>query len=151
MDKHVKVTAVKGNVIIGSKNPEVSFIRVESRTTEVNAEGWAVPSYKSAFIKGAPAVLAGFGFSDGQMIDGNIQLVETLEAPKFKPEDAMKMAGGDTGVACSVGGSPIYKVMTFSGGAPQADVLLAHDNKAEIKAAQAALELATKDAGLANA
>lgn len=147
MNKNVKVTAVKGNVIIPSKNPEVSFVRVESRTNEIDDNGWVKETYKAAFIKGSPKALAGLGYSDGQMIGGRINLTETTETPEFNAEDAMKLAG-DTGVACTIGGAPIYRVMNYSSNEEGQDTLLAHDNKEEILAAQTELASATEEADL---
>ena len=77
------------------------------------------------------------GYYAGQEIPGNIMIVESLEPfNKKNPERDYKIAG-DTGIICKLEGSPIFRKTVYTLAANAEDVLVKHDNVAELRAAYA--------------
>ena len=143
----VKVTATKNGLIIPSKNPAYSSVRVASEGIEMK-NGWARKVSRSAFIKGETDVLKA-SFTDGMKLPGQIVVTEshTPTNPDNIQQD-LKIAG-DCGVVCSIGGTPIYRASHYSADLSEQSTYLEHDNKEEIKAAQVALaEASSEEAAL---
>lgn len=70
---------------------------------------------------------------EGLELPGTIQTLESMTQEKgFQAKTA-----GDGGPACTVKGAPIYMSRVYNANPLAADVLIAHDNTAEIKAWQA--------------
>ncbi|HUV84336.1 MAG TPA: hypothetical protein VMV86_01425 [Methanosarcinales archaeon] len=142
MDSKVLVTAKDGQVIAKStNNAEFGHIRVEQVRMEIDdSTGFAKMKKISALIPGTIATLKGFGWSEGQEVDGKIRIVEKLiPFNKKDPERDYKIAG-KSGVICCQDGQPIYRKHFFSFNPDLADIREAHDNDQDIKDAYAELE-----------
>lgn len=140
----VKVSAdANGNVIVASeKNPEYGYIRVES-TNITFQNGWAQPKTRSALLRGKVEDLKVLGLKAGQELPGKIVIKETLEATNPNdPDQDMKKAGA-TGITCTVNDQPIYRSAFYTENLDDQDVLMEHDNKADIQAAQKATRVQT--------
>ena len=139
MDSRVKVTADKaGNVIVRSQNnADFGHIRVEQTRMVVEENGFARKKTLSALIPGTIVDLKGFGWEAGQEVEGKIIVKESLTPfNKRDPERDFKIAG-KSGVICSVNEDPIYRKHFYTLSSTSDDVLVAHDNEEEIKAAYA--------------
>jgi hypothetical protein len=148
MNKDVVVTANEsGAVVIPSKNPEFGYVRLETKSVTIDANGWARKSSRSALIKGAVADLKEMGLTQGQKLPGQIVIVESHEPTN--PEDLeqdMKVAG-DSGVPCTKDGQPIYRTSLYTTDMEATDTLIAHDNGDAIREAQAKLAKESSDLG----
>ena len=135
----VIVRAYEGKVVVPSKNnPEYGSIRLEQIVNTMQ-NGFLTPKKRTCFMNGKVSDLEALGWVDGQGIDGHIIIKESLTAFNTeKPDTDLKVAG-ETGVPCTLEGQPIY-IRSFFSFAPEADVLIAHDNSEQIKQAQAELE-----------
>ena len=135
MENKVIVTADKaGNVIVKSKNNEFGHIRVEQVRMVIEDNGFARQRKLSALIPGRIEDLAGFGWTANQEVDGKIIIRESLKPfNKKDPERDYKVAG-KSGIICTVDEEPIYRKQFFMMRTSAEDVLIAHDNDAEIKA-----------------
>lgn len=144
MDSKVKVTSDKaGNVIIKSaNNPDFGHIRVEQTRMVVEDNGFARKKTLSALIPGTITDLKGFGWEAGQEVDGKIIVKESVKPFNKKDADRDFKIAGKSGVICTVDENPIYRKHFYTLDSNAADVLVAHDNEDEIKAAYA--ELAEK-------
>ena len=139
MNGKVKVCAFEGSVIVPSQNnPEYGSIRLEQKVA-VTSGGFVNTKTRSAFLNGSLEDLKALGWADGQMVDGHIIIKEALTPFNTEKPDADIKRAGETNVVCTIEGQPIYRRAYFSF-TPEADVLIAHDNSAEIKAAQAKLQ-----------
>jgi hypothetical protein len=146
MNKKVKVTANEsGQVVVPStNNPEFGYVRLTQDVSKI-VGGWLRPKTLSTLISGAVADLTAMNYFAGQELDGKIYAVESLEPtnPDNVQQD-IKMAG-DSGIACSVGGRPIYRKTYYTDDLSAQDTLIAHDNGEEIKAFYAQKESASND------
>jgi hypothetical protein len=142
---NVTVSADKktGAIVVPTKNPEFGYIRLEQRSHSFDENGFMRPVVKSALIKGKVADLKTLGYTKGKVLEG--QIVVTESTTPSNPGNLMQdqKIAGDSGVACSIGGAPIYRTARYTMDLEAQDTLLAHDNKDAIKAAQA--ELATSE------
>ena len=140
MDTKVKVTADKaGNVIVKiESNPEYGHIRVEQTRMVIDDSGFARRKKLSALVPGTVEDLAGFGWSEGDLVEGRICVKERLKPFNSKdPERDYKIAG-DSGITCCVDGEPIYRKHFFTLSAKAEDETLEHTNGEAIQAAYAA-------------
>ncbi|MHA2039153.1 MAG: hypothetical protein ACW98X_22225 [Promethearchaeota archaeon] len=146
MSKKVKVTANESGVVIvaSSNNPEFGYVRLTQDVSKI-VGGWLRPKTLSTLISGAVADLKAEGYSAGMEMEGKIYAVETFEPtnPDNVQQD-VKMAG-DSGIACSVAGRPIYRKTYYTEDLSVVDTLLAHDNGEAIKAHYASKEAAGED------
>lgn len=146
MNKKVKVSAnADGLVVVPSaNNPEFGYVRLTQDVSKIIG-GWLRPKTLSTLISGAVSDLADQGYFVGQELDGKIYAVETFEPtnPDNVQQD-IKMAG-DSGIACSVAGRPIYRKTYWTDDMSVSDTLIAHDNGEEIKAFYAKKESASGD------
>lgn len=137
---------VKGNLINPTKNPEVSSIRVESRTNSI-IKGFVKSVYKSAFVHGKAEALASLGWVDGQAVEGQIVVTETMKAPAKYAEESKKI-NSDIGIAYLVDGAPIYTSSQFTTDMTMSDTLIEATNLDEHNAAYKELEAAKEEANL---
>jgi hypothetical protein len=141
MNKKVKVSANEaGLVVVASKNnPEFGYIRLTQDVSKI-VGGWLRPKTMSTLISGSVADLTAVGYSAGQELEGKIYAVESFEAtnPDNVKQD-VKMAG-DSNIACSVAGRPIYRKTFFTEDLSVSDTLIAHDNGDAIKAHYATVQ-----------
>jgi hypothetical protein len=140
MNSKVRVSAdPAGNVIVTSKsNPEYGYIRVEQDRMIIDERGFARKKRVSALIPGTVKDLKGFGWTNGEQVDGKIIIKEsTTPFNSEDPERDYKIAG-KTGIVCCVDGEPIYRKAFFTFDLRASDVTVAHTNSEDIKAAYAA-------------
>ena len=146
MNKKVKVTANESGLVVvpSANNPEFGYVRLTQDVSRIIG-GWLRPKTLSTLISGAVADLSAQNYFAGQELDGKIYAVETFEPtnPDNLQQD-IKMAG-DSGIACSVAGRPIYRKTYFTDDMSVSDTLIAHDNGDEIKAFYAKKESASND------
>lgn len=149
----MKKVTVKANeaglvVVPSNNNPEFGYIRLEQKDNVIGEGGWLRPVVKSTILKGAVADLKELGFTAGMTLDGKIQIIEstTPTNPNNLAQDA-KVAG-ESKVPCTVDGQQIYRTSIYTLDMEAQDVLVAHDNKDVITAAQAELAKAKETANL---
>jgi hypothetical protein len=135
MNKKVKVAVNEDGLVVvpSANNPEFGYVRLTQDVSKIIG-GWLRPKTLSTLISGAVADLTAMGYSAGQELDGKIYAVESFEPtnPDNLKQD-IKMAG-DSGIACSVAGRPIYRKTYFTEDLSTVDTLIAHDNGDAIKA-----------------
>ena len=107
---------------------------------DVDKNGFARKKNLSALISGTIDDLNGFGWKDGEEVDGQIIVTEQLNPFNLKdPDRDFKMAG-KTGIVCCQDGQPIYSKIFFTFDASATDTKKEHTNGEDIKAAYAALK-----------
>ena len=139
----VVVTANElGSIVIPSiNNPEYGYIRVEQSTVEI-INGWLTPKTRSAIISGKTEHLQAMNFKKGSTLPGRIQIVESIDTPSVpNPEKFLKLSGTN-GIPCKINGDAIFRVASYDPTNKSEDIFIQHDNKEEIKAAQAKLATA---------
>lgn len=138
MNSKVKVTAeeVTGNVVVVSKNnPEWGHIRVEQSRTMIDDNGFVRKRNISALIHGTVEDLKSFKWANSQEVPGKIIAKESLEPFNMnQPERDYKIAG-KTGIVCCQDGQPIYRKTFYTLNSSAEDVLVAHNNIEDIRAA----------------
>ena len=135
MTTKVKVTADElGNVITPTANPEIGFIKLEQKSNIINGN-WVKNQKKTCLIFGKFEELQDFGFKKDDELDGNIIIEESfIPFNENNAEKEMKMAGS-TGIPCLVDGQPIYRRTRYTTNLSETDILIQHNNVAEIKEA----------------
>jgi len=138
MNSKVKVVAnaTTGAVVnISENNPEYGYVRLEQTKPIVDDNGFLKPRTVSTLLQGATEDLQSMSFFAGQELEGKIQIKEALVPFNEKyPERDLKKAG-ETGIICSVEGSPIYRKTIYDMTGSKADKFEQHDNVAELRAA----------------
>lgn len=135
MTTKVKVTADElGNVIAPTVNPEIGYIKLEQNTNIINGN-WIKNQRKTCLIFGKFEELKEFGFKKDDELDGNIIIEESfIPFNENNAEKEMKMAG-NSGIPCLVDGQPIYRRQRYTTNLNETDILIQHNNVAEIKEA----------------
>ncbi len=143
MDSKVKVVADATTklVINQSANPLFGYVRVVQNRVVIDDNGFMKRKEYSALIHGLIEDLQTVGYYDGMELNGKVIAEESLEPFSKKGPNKPKTAG-DTNVICTLGGYPIYRRTKYTDKVNSEDMLIAHDNKAEVKAAYAASEAA---------
>lgn len=139
MDSKVKVVAdATTNLVINqSANPIFGYVRVVQNRVVIDDNGFMKRKEFSALIHGLVEDLQSVGYYDGQELPGTIIAEESLDPfNKKDPSKSLKKAG-DTNVICTYGGFPIHRRTKYTAKSGAEDILIAHDNKAEVKAAYA--------------
>ncbi len=138
MNSKVKVAAnaTTGAVVnVSENNPEYGYIRLEQTKAIVDDNGFLKPRTISTLLQGTVEDLQSLSFIAGQEVEGKIQIRESLEAFNQKsPERDLKKAG-ETGIICTLEGSPIYRKTTYDMSGSKKDTFVQHDNVAELRAA----------------
>jgi hypothetical protein len=130
-----------GSVINVSKNnPNFGWITIRQDKLTIS-NNWAQNKSVSTLISGEINILEAFNFAPGQVLDGQIVIIEQLTP--FTSEDRDVKVAGSTGVVCSVKGQPVYRKTFFTEDMTKRDVLVAHDNTEEIRQALAAQKLSS--------
>jgi len=139
MNSKVKVVAdaTTGLVINQSANPAFGYVRVVQIRTVFDDNSFMKKKEFSALIHGDIEELKSDNYYEGQELSGNIIAEESLEPFSKKGPNKPKTAG-NTNVVCTLGGFPIYRRTKYTDKSNVEDILIAHDNKAEVKAAYAA-------------
>ena len=132
-----------GNVInISPNNSDFGFVKVAQVKRIFDDNSFMKKVTFTALIHGNPEDLKEAGYHVGQELNGNIIVEESLEPfNKKNPAKSIKKAG-ETNVVCTFGGFPIHRRTKYTEKANAEDILISHDNKAEVKAAYAASEAA---------
>jgi hypothetical protein len=131
-------------VNVSQNNAEYGYIRVQQVRTMIDDNGFLRRKPISALIPGTLAELQDSGFFAGQQLEGKIVVEESLTPFNEKtPERDLKIAG-ETGIVCTVNGSPIYRRTKFSFDGAVSDALIKHDNVDQLRAAYAAKSTAIK-------
>ena len=135
MTTKVKVQADDlGNVIIPTANPEIGYIKLEQKCNIINGN-WVKNQKKTCLIFGKFEELAEFNFTKDQELDGQIIIEESfIPFNEKNAEREMKMAG-NTGVPCLLDGQPIYRRQRYTTNMNEQDILIQHNNTAEIREA----------------
>jgi len=137
MDTKVKVVADATTelVINQSANPIFGYVRVVQNRVVIDDNGFMKRKEFSALIHGLIEDLQSVGYYNGQELPGTIVAEESLDPfNKKDPSKSIKKAG-ETNVACTLGGFPIHRRTKYTAKANAEDILISHDNKAEVKAA----------------
>ena len=136
--KKVKVVAnaTTGAVVnVSENNTEYGYVRLEQKRPFIDDNGFLKPRTVSTLIQGEVVDLQDQKYFAGQELEGNIQVKESMEPFNTKyPENDLKKAG-ETGIICTLGGSPIYRKTVYDPTGSKADVLVQHDNVEELRAA----------------
>lgn len=135
MTTKVKVQADElGNVITPTSNPEIGYIKLEQKSNIINGN-WIKNQRKTCLIFGKFEELQDFGFKKDDELDGNIIIEESfIPFNENNAEKEMKMAGS-TGIPCLLDGQPIYRRQRYTTNLNETDILIQHNNVAEIKEA----------------
>lgn len=135
MTTKVKVQADElGNVITPTANPEIGYIRLEQKCNIINGN-WVKNQKKTCLIFGKFDELKEFNFKKDQELDGQIIIEESfIPFNEKNAEREMKMAG-NTGVPCLLDGQPIYRRQRYTTNMNEQDILIQHNNTAEIREA----------------
>ncbi len=147
MNKVIVRADEAGNVIAQSKN-NVKFghIRVEQTRMIIDEEtGFAKKKTISALIPGEIADLKGFGWKDGQEVEGKIVIKERLTPFNEKEPDRDIKIAGNTGVTCMDSDKVIYRKHFYTTDASATDKLHAHTNTDEIREAYEAIKKKEKE------
>lgn len=146
-DSKVLVTAKDGHVIVQSANKNFGHIRVEQvRMVLDDNTGFAKRKKISALIPGTIQDLKGFGWKEGDEVEGKIRIVERLHPFNKKDPDRDLKIAGKSGVTCEQDGKPIYRKHFFTFNLSLDDALEAHTNEEEIREAYA--EINGEEAGI---
>jgi hypothetical protein len=135
MTTKVKVQADElGNVITPTANPEIGYIKLEQKSNIINGN-WVKNQKKTCLIFGKFEELAEFNFTKDQELDGQIIIEESfIPFNEKNAEREIKMAG-DTGIPCLLDGQPIYRRQRYTTNMNEQDILIQHNNTAEIREA----------------
>ena len=141
MNSKVKVVAdatTNSVITVSPNNPEYGFVRLEQTRTMFDDNNFLKLKVVSTLIHGTVAELQAAGFYAGQELPGKIVVTESMEPFNAKnPERDYKVAG-NTGIICTLGGSPIYRKTTYSTASNVEDTLVRHDNVEQLRQAYAA-------------
>jgi hypothetical protein len=138
MNSTVKVVAdatTGATVIVSPNNPDFASVRLEQVRTVIGNNNFIERKTVSTLLQGSTTDLLAMGFYAGQDLEGKIVIEESL-APfnKKNPERDLKIAG-DTGIVCTVEGSPIYRRAIYSLASNASDTLVKHDNIEQLRTA----------------
>lgn len=141
MDSKVIVVAdaTTGSVVnVSQNNPEYGWIRVKQTKVMTDESGFLRRREISAVVPGSIADLKAMNLYPNQELEGKIIIEESLTP--FNEQDPQKdlKVAGTTGIACTFEGNPIYRRTRFTFNTSATNVLVKHDNIAELKSAYAA-------------
>ena len=127
-----------GNVIRqSSTSSEYGYVRLQQDRVTFGNGGWVKKSNISTLLHGKLEDLQSIGLESMTTLPGKIIIKEQFDAFSTNDPDRDLKYAGDTGIICCVDGEPIYRKTFFVADATAEDVLLAHNNGAAIKEANA--------------
>jgi hypothetical protein len=127
----------KAVVVQSKNNPDYGYVKVVQSRAMVGSDGFYRKIEVPALVHGYVSDLKHAGYYAGQQLSGRVVIKESLVPfNKESSEKDLKIAG-DSGVVCSVNGSPIYRKTIYTEVASVEETLIAHDNIEEIRAANA--------------
>ena len=122
-----------GQAVSQSKNPEFGWVRLTQDVSVIEGN-FMRDKTLSAIINGNIDSLRK-KFVAGMQLDGKLVVTESLTPTNpDNLEQDIKMAGEDSGIACSIQGQPIYRIVSYTTDLDAKDELLKHDNGESIKA-----------------
>jgi hypothetical protein len=123
-------------VVVQSKNkPDYGYVRVVQSRSMVGADGFYRKIEVPALIHGFTSDLIHEGYYAGQELPGRVVIKEALTPFNVtEPNRDLKIAGTSE-VTCTVNGQAIYRKTIYTEVASVEEVLIAHDNIDEIRAA----------------
>ena len=123
-------------VVVQSKNkPDYGYVRVVQSRSMVGADGFYRKIEVPALIHGFTSDLIHAGYYAGQELPGKVVIKEALTPFNVtEPSRDLKIAGTSE-VTCTVNGQAIYRKTIYTEVASVEEVLIAHDNIDEIRAA----------------
>ena len=131
----VRVSADKAGCIIRqSKNPEYGHIRLVQEKPFVKDSFYREVEV-SALFHGPMEKLKGMNLKAGDELIGNIVIKEQLTAFSYATAEKDQKKAGDTGIVCTINGCPIFRKTFYTTASNVEDVLIQHDNIAELQAA----------------
>lgn len=113
-------------------NPEWGYVQLAQDKSSI--EGNFLRKRRATCIINGPLEDLKASFSAGMELEGQIIAKESLTP--VNPDDlsqGVKMAG-DSGIACTVGGKPVYRTTEFTTDLSATDELVKHDNGEAISA-----------------
>lgn len=137
MNSKVTVLADETGAVItlSENNSDYGYFRVQQARTMIDDSGFAHRKVLTALVPGLVEDLKSMGLYANQPIDGKIIIEESLTPfNKKNPERDLKVAG-ETGIACTLGGLPIYRRTKFTLNDAATDSTVEHDNVEELRAA----------------
>ncbi len=138
MNSKVKVVAnaTTGAIInVSENNPDYAYIRLEQTKAIVDDNGFLKNRTISALLQGDTQELTNLGWFVGQDLPGKICIKESLEPFNSKNPDRDLKVAGETGIICTVEGSPIYRKTVWDPTDSKAETFVQHDNVEELRAA----------------
>ncbi len=138
MNSKVKVVAnaTTGAIInVSENNPDYAYIRLEQTKAIVDDNGFLKNRTVSALLQGDTQELTNLGWFVGQDLPGKICIKESLEPFNSKNPDRDLKVAGETGIICTVEGSPIYRKTVWDPTGSKAETFVQHDNVEELRAA----------------
>ena len=125
----------KAVINVSANNPEYGSIILKQEKVAIDDRGFAAIKAVSTLIQGKVEVLQKLNYYDGQVLEGKIQVLESMEPFSEKyPENDLKKAG-ETGIILTVDGAPIYRKTLWDMSGSKTDITVQHDNKQELRAA----------------
>tara|TARA_Y100000592_G_scaffold42114_1_gene66956 strand:- start:10065 stop:10541 length:477 start_codon:yes stop_codon:yes gene_type:complete len=138
MNSKVKVVAnaTTGAIVnVSENNPDYAYIRLEQTKAIVDDNGFLKNRTISALLQGDTTELRDLNWFAGQEVPGKICIKESLEAFNSKNPDRDLKVAGETGIVCTVEGSPIYRKTIWDPTGTKAESFVQHDNVEELRAA----------------
>lgn len=120
-------------ISVSKNNTDFGWITVRQDNLSIT-NGWANKKSISAIIMGRVDVLEALDLAAGEILDGQIVVVEQLKP--FSSEDRDLKIAGSTKVVCKVNGQPIYRKTFYTNDMNAKSVFIQHDNAEEIRTAQ---------------
>ena len=146
MNSKVKVVAntTTGAIVnVSENNPDYAYIRLEQTKAIVDDNGFLKNRTISALLQGDTEDLRDLNWFNGQEVQGKICIKESLEPFNSKNPDRDLKIAGETGIVCTVEGSPIYRKTVWDPTGTKEETFVQHDNVEELRAAYEASKQAT--------
>lgn len=128
----IKIVTGRGGKIIHQNTNGNHFIQLQQTVVHIQDTGFVRSSHRNFLVKGNLSDLQALEWDKDTQLEGNIVVEESLKPFNEKsPEYDLKFAG-DTGVVCTLDGSPIYRRTIWDPYGELADTLVKHNNQEEI-------------------
>lgn len=126
-----------GSVINQSSNPDWGYIKLQQACIMVDENNFLKRTILTSLIHSPIEILKTLDYYNGQTLEGNIIIKESLTPFNEKEPNRHLKIAGKTGIVCTVEGQPIYRKVIYSTKANAKDELIAHDNVEELRSAWA--------------
>lgn len=137
MDSKVTVAADEaGNVInLSVNNPDYGYVRLVQTKSVIDESGFLRRRTRSALVHATTDELKAAGFYSGQELPGKIIVLESTTPFNDKDPNRDLKVAGSTGIPCTIGGQPIYRVTRYTENLALQDDPVSHDNIDQLRAA----------------